>query len=658
MEKRLLTALLLSGLVLLTWQFFAPKPPPQPTPPAIDAPADPAGNAAGNAAGQATPAPVIDDRPVVGERVGEESERTLELSIGKPGEVGSYRATFSNRGARLVELKLANFYDQVKLTDAEKLDPQHWVTLFTSPQSLGLATGSLAWRSEPSSRDLEREPIDRALWRMREIEGGIEFDLAQGTGVRWIKRVRFNPASYRLDVELAIENQALEGARRLGYQLTPAECLPPSSDDRFYVDPQAIAGGRPAEDLPRRLKLPETHTVPREDTGKERSGTIEVPAAELSFAGVHNHYFAGLLRGATPMSVAAMTGARWRRLHDDAFARRDPEHAGNAWKFVVTDVTLEFDLPAKGETKSYPFALYAGPKDPKAMYADHADYEAVIDADIGSFCGLSLSGVGALLVAVLRFFHGIVGNWGVAIILLTLCVRLVLYPVNRKSQTEMARFQKKMKRFQPEIDAIKKKHADDPAKQRKLQQELYARERLTPPLGGCLPMFIQMPVFFGLFAVLRTAFELRHAPFALWIEDLSKPDAMLDINFDTHLPLIGVIPHFNLLPILMIVLWIWQQKLMPVPTDEQAARMQKMMMWMPALMGVFLYNYAAGLSLYMITQSIFGILESTVVKKIWPIDDTPSDKPGLMARLMARAEAAQKAANASSSNKGKGGKKK
>jgi hypothetical protein len=428
LEKRLLTALLLSGLVLLTWQFFAPKPPPQPTPPAIDRPADPLAGPDANAAAQAAPAPVADDRPVVGEPVGEASERTLELSIGKPGEVGSYRAVFSNRGARLVELKLANFYDQVRLTDEEKLDPQHWVTLFTSPESLGLATGSIAWRSEPSSRDLEREPIDRALWRMREIEGGVEFDLAQGTGVRWIKRVRFNPASYRLDVELAIENQALEGSRRLGYLLTPAECLPPSSDDRFYVDPQAIAGGRPSEDLPRRLKLPETHTVPREDTGKERSGTIEVPVAELSFAGVHNHYFAGLLRGADPMSVASMTGARWRRLHDDAFARRDPENAGSAWKFVVTDVTLEFDLPAKGETKSYPFALYAGPKDPKAMYADHADYEAVIDADIGSFCGLSLSGVGALLVAVLRFFHGIVGNWGVAIILLTLCVRLVLYP--------------------------------------------------------------------------------------------------------------------------------------------------------------------------------------------------------------------------------------
>jgi len=294
------------------------------------------------------------------------------------------------------------------------------------------------------------------------------------------------------------------------------------------------------------------------------------------------------------------------------------------------------------------------------MYAEHADFEALVDGDIGSFCGLfSLAGLGAVLVGILRFFHGIVGNWGVAIILLTLVVRLLLYPINRRSQTAMARFQKKMKRFQPELDAIKKRHEDDPAKMRKLQQELFAREGLTPPLGGCLPMFIQMPVFFGLYACLRTAFELRHAPFALWIEDLSKPDAMLTLNLDTHLPLIGVIESFNLLPILMIVLWIWQQKLMPVPTDEQAAKMQRMMMWMPAIMGIFLYNYASGLSLYMIVQSGLGILEMTVVKKIWPIDDSlpppGQEKKSWMQKMMARAEDAQRAAEAS---RGKGGKRK
>ncbi len=655
MEKRLLTALVLSTVVLVVWQFFAPKPPEPPRPPLpIEAPVD-----AARAIEAKEPKPV-DDRPVLGEKVGEESERALTLVFGTPGTAGSYRATFSNRGARLTELKLANFYDQIGLDAAARADAAHWVTLLDSKLSGGSATGSLAWKSEPSSVDLEREPLERALWRMREIENGVEFDLAQGSGVRWIKRVRFNPGTYRVDVELAIENQTLDGARRLGYAFTPAEILPQDSADKFYVDPQAIAAGRTSEDLPRRAMLPIAQSVPRDDAGRERGNTFEVPFDELSFVGVHNHYFAVLLRGANDVTRASMTSARWRRMYDDAAGRANPETAQEQWKFVVTDVVIELDLPPKGETRSYPYALYAGPKDTQAMYAEHKDFEALVDGDIGSFCGLfSLAGLGAVLVGILRFFHGLVGNWGVAIILLTLAVRLVLYPVNRRSQTAMARFQKKMKRFQPELDAIKKRHEDDPAKMRKLQQELFAREGLTPPLGGCLPMFIQMPIFFGLYACLRTAFELRHAPFALWIEDLSKPDALLTISLDTHLPLIGVIEYFNLLPILMIVLWIWQQKLMPVPTDEQAAKMQKMMMWMPAIMGIFLYNYASGLSLYMIVQSGLGILEMTVVKKIWPIDDSlpppGQEKKSWMQKMMARAEEAQRAAEAS---RGKGGKRK
>ena len=128
--------------------------------------------------------------------------------------------------------------------------------------------------------------------------------------------------------------------------------------------------------------------------------------------------------------------------------------------------------------------------------------------------------------------------------------------------------------------------------------------------------------------------------------DLSKPDRLLELNFDTHLPLVGTIAYLNILPILMVVLWILQQKLMPTPTDEQAAKMQKMMMFMPAVMGVFLYNYAAGLSIYMITQSSLGILETTLIKKLWPIDDSiperGQEKKGWFQSLMERAQEAQK----------------
>jgi YidC/Oxa1 family membrane protein insertase len=158
----------------------------------------------------------------------------------------------------------------------------------------------------------------------------------------------------------------------------------------------------------------------------------------------------------------------------------------------------------------------------------------------------------------------------------------------------MSRYQAKMKRLQPRIDEIKKRNAKDPAAQRQEQAKLMQEEGAFPPLGGCLPMFLQIPVFIGLFAALRASFDLRHAPFALWIQDLSMPDQLLRIGLS--LPLIGTIEYLNILPPLMVVLWIWQQKGMPVPADEQAARMQKMMMWMPVMMGFFLYNYAAGLS--------------------------------------------------------------
>ncbi len=116
------------------------------------------------------------------------------------------------------------------------------------------------------------------------------------------------------------------------------------------------------------------------------------------------------------------------------------------------------------------------------------------------------------------------------------------------------------------------------------------------------------------------------------------------MRIDVSLPLIGTIEYLNILPPLMVVLWILQQKVMPKPTEEQALRMHKMMMFMPIMFGFFLYNYAAGLSLYMITTSTFGILEQTVIKKIWPLDDKerPKKKSGFMTRLGELQKDAQK----------------
>jgi YidC/Oxa1 family membrane protein insertase len=199
-------------------------------------------------------------------------------------------------------------------------------------------------------------------------------------------------------------------------------------------------------------------------------------------------------------------------------------------------------------------------------------------------------------------------------------VRGALFPLNRRSQTSMARYQKKMKRVQPRLEEAKKRFADDPKKLREAQARIMQEEGAFPPLGGCLPIFLQMPVFFGLFSALRVSFDLRQAPFFGWIDDLSRPDQLMYIGLE--LPILPSFEYLNVLPILMVVLWVLQQMGMPKPADEQAARMQKMMMFMPILFGVMLYNYAAGLSLYMMTTSGLSIIEQKVIKKVWPLDDT------------------------------------
>lgn len=661
MEKRLLVAITLSVLVLVLWNVLGPKPPPR-TPPATTP-------VVSNEAAQEETAAKAPQPAPISTVVADDEERTLQIDIGAPGEVGAYRALFSNRGGRLVELKVKSYVDRVGLSEEERADPEHWTSLVRSVTSSGAPSGSLLLRSDISSKDLEREPFERALWKMKPYPDaanprGVEFELAQGSGLRIVKRAVFEPGSYRLRVDLELHNDALPGERALGFLFSPAEVMPLESGDTFYVEPQSVAAGRTAEGARRRDSTsPKLAAKQRDDKAGPLSGALEIPGDDISFAGVHNKYFAMLLRGADLDATATMRSARWRHMADDDAARKDPSLVGANWSFMATDVVLELRAPIAGSSRKYQYIVYAGPKQPDLLIADHADHQVLLEYDRAGTCCVPIPFVTSIangLTWLLVMLHKLTSNWGVAIILLTLMVRAALFPVNRKSQTAMARFQKRMKKLQPQIDEAKKKFEGDPAKQREAQQKLMTQHGMIPPLGGCLPMFVQIPIFFGLFSALRTAFELRQQPFMLWMNDLSKPDRLLDIGLNTHLPLIGTIEHFNLLPILMVVLWVWQQALMPKPTDEQQAQMQKMMMFMPVVMGFALYNYAAGLSLYMITQSGLGIVENTWIKKLWPIDDSEppetEKKEGFLQRLMKRAQEMQRLKDGHDRGRGKDGK--
>ena len=206
------------------------------------------------------------------------------------------------------------------------------------------------------------------------------------------------------------------------------------------------------------------------------------------------------------------------------------------------------------------------------------------------------------LVWLLNFLNSVFGNYGVAIIVLTVLVRLVFWPLTHKSTVSM----RKMQELQPLLKEIQARCKDNP---QKLQMETMAlyREKGVNPFASCLPMLVQIPFFIALFYVLRSGVELRYAPF-LWIDDLSAPEHLLP----------GVFPFggLNILPLLMAATMLVQSKLSPSPGGAQAAQQQKMMTYfMPAMMLIMFYNFASALSLYWTLSQTMGIAQTLYIRK-------------------------------------------
>ncbi len=610
MDKRLPLFLFLAFLIFFAWNLVFPAPPK---------PRENPGQPAGLAAPSAEPSGVsaaVSAVSVVAPHVADEVERELELLLGGAGKAGTparrgaYRARFSNRGARLLSLELADYFRAVGLDEAQRRDPANWLPLVEAVETAHGRNGSLVWETRASSQELVPGGLGRALWQMEELaapEVGVLFRYSPPGGkVVFEKKIRFEPGTWQFHVTLSLQNVAAGPARTLGFVLVPAGCMPAELGDQFYSEPTAIAIGRAGPTEPYENDY---EAAP----GMDEPGVLEVPTP-LTVAGVHNKYFAFLLREAQE-GLGTLGGATYVPVLEIGPAPR---------ALLEVEASVNLGLPEPGETRSWEYIVYAGPKDPGPFTEVSTAHQVVLDDD------LSVDTIAKGLLYVLRLFHRLVGNWGLAIILLTLCVRLALFPLNRRSQTAMARYQKKMKRVQPRLEEAKKRFEGDAQKLREAQARIMQEEGAFPPLGGCLPIFLQMPIFFGLFSALRTSFDLRQAPFMGWMHDLSRPDRLLHLGLE--LPwFLPDIEYLNVLPILMVVLWVLQQMGMPKPADEQAARMQKMMMFMPVVFGFMLYNYAAGLSLYMITTSGCSIIEQKVIKKLWPIDDTelaPKAKKG------------------------------
>jgi YidC/Oxa1 family membrane protein insertase len=183
---------------------------------------------------------------------------------------------------------------------------------------------------------------------------------------------------------------------------------------------------------------------------------------------------------------------------------------------------MSLTVPAKGEATKVTYGLYLGPKSYSvfATLANPERFAPILDVDLTRRAASTCPAAGMmakLLLWLLGWFHGVVHNWGFAIIMLTVLVRGLLAPLNFRMQKSMRAYSARMAVLKPKLDALKERHADDPKAYQQAMIAFQREHKLMPPIGGCLPIFLTMPVYLGLFSALRTAYDLRQQPFLLWI---------------------------------------------------------------------------------------------------------------------------------------------
>ena len=263
----------------------------------------------------------------------------------------------------------------------------------------------------------------------------------------------------------------------------------------------------------------------------------------------------------------------------------------NPQESEISLISPELVIPP-GQQIGKKFHIYLGPQELKLISSIKSDWSAAIN--YGTFDFIS-----QILLQSLEFFYRLVHNWGWAIVILSLVVYLLLYPLSLKQMRSM----KEMQVLQPHIEEIRKAYKDDAQKQNKEIMELYRKHKVNP-LGGCLPLLLQMPIFFALYQALMRSVALKGANF-LWIKDLSEPDRLFALPF--FLPVLG--NEINILPLVMTIGMFIQQKISMVSTSSGSAEQQKLMMViMPLMFGLIFYHMPSGLVLYWFINSALMLL--------------------------------------------------
>ena len=335
---------------------------------------------------------------------------------------------------------------------------------------------------------------------------------------------------------------------------------------------------------------------------KERP-TFTVAKEGIAWAGVADQYFTTLVTqvpaAAAGVAVAKRGGAAWAtRFTIEESRWTGTGHESRNSTAVRHGINGALGLSAitlaPGESATENFEIYAGPREYGILRGMADDQVAIMDFGIFSI-------VSRTLLISMNWLKSVLGSYALAIIVLTLVIKSLLWPMQNKSTQSM----KRMQLLQPKMTELKEKFKDDPARMNTEVMKLY-KDYGVNPLSGCLPMLIQMPIFFGFFGMLGKAVELRNSKF-LWVQDLSLPDTIF------RLPSLGW--PVNILPIVMAGTMLWQMMLSPKSGDQSQ---QRIMMFMPLIFIAFCYNYASALALYWTVQNLFSVAQLYLTRNAAP----------------------------------------
>ncbi|MEK8022388.1 MAG: membrane protein insertase YidC [Candidatus Hydrogenedentota bacterium] len=252
-----------------------------------------------------------------------------------------------------------------------------------------------------------------------------------------------------------------------------------------------------------------------------------------------------------------------------------------------------------GQSKTFSFRIFSGPKSTQLLQSFDPAFKQ-LDGMEPTILPRSIE-IARWMVSFLGWIQKHVGNWGWSIIILTIIVRGLLFPLSYYQFKSMAR----MQQLQPRIAELQSRYAADKERLQRELMKVYSEAGVNP-IGGCLPILLQMPILIGLFLAFQSAIELRGVPFMLWIKDLSVPDTL------AHIPLLGI--PINPLPLLMCGTMLYQQKITPMTTTDPAQK--QIFMMMPVIMTVMFYNFPSGLSLYWVVQNILSIGQQYYMMKL------------------------------------------